>query len=50
MEYKMTNDEIINKGMDFCKQLNDMVDKAEDQVTDKDVWGQLKQAMDGMNE
>lgn len=50
MEYKMTNEEIISKGIDFCKQLNDMVDKAEDQVTDKDIWGQLRQAMDNMNQ
>lgn len=43
------NDDMKN-AIDFCMQLNDMVDKAEDQVTDKDTWEQLKQAMDNMNQ
>lgn len=42
--------EDVEKGIEFCQQLNDMIDEVENKVTNKDAWEKLKQAMDNMNE
>lgn len=49
MEYK-TDKEIMNEGIEFCKQLDVLEDEFASRVENKDLWEEMKQCMDNMNE
>ena len=49
MEYK-TDKEIMNEGVEFCKQLDALEDEFASRVENKDLWEEMKQCMDNMNE
>lgn len=49
MEYK-TDKEIMDEGIEFCKQLNVLEDEFVSRAENKDLWEELKQCMNNLYE